>query len=258
MWTGEDPLPGVDTDEIQAFQAPLPTRERLVELGAAWVDHAAPELARLCAGWALRNQPVEELVGYLSPCSCAPKVFPRSALSSRFPPGETLDALRRIRMQRGRLAVVATASDHSDYGPLSPSEHHIVLPNVAAPDTAGLLEPLSAEHRTLLDRCIEQHLPRQRSFLVKKLFDHSTPDALYMSADFLEHGGTLHIHRRDLAMPDDPPLLDAADYEAVPGKVLCIVRPQRVWQKSATARTDPDQRFGPRLERDLCHERVYL
>ncbi|HEY8087059.1 MAG TPA: hypothetical protein VIF09_04420, partial [Polyangiaceae bacterium] len=212
MGSSEPTHPGVDPDETQPFWAPPPTRGRSFERAAGWmVDRAAPDLARLCAGWALRNWPVEELVGHLSHCRCRPKVFPRSALSSRFAPGETLDALRRIRTQRGRLAVVETGPDDSIDGRRPPREHHIVLPNVAVPDTAGLLEPLSAERRALVDRCIEQQWPRLRRTLVKDLFDDGSPDALYMGADFLERGGSIGLRRRSVALPDDPPLLDAAD-----------------------------------------------
>jgi hypothetical protein len=93
---------------------------------------------------------------------------------------------------------------------------------------------------------------------VKDLFDDGTPDALYLCADFLERGGSIGLRRRSVALPDDPPLLDAADYEAVPGKVLCIVRrPEWDWQKNAAAWIDLDQ-LGLRLERDACLERPFL
>jgi hypothetical protein len=244
--------PGIDPDETQPFWEPPPTPGRAVERGAAWrVDKATADLARLCAGWALRDRPVEELVGHVSPCACRPKVFPRSALSSRFAPGGTLDALRRIRTQRGRLAVVETGPD----GP--PREHHVVLPSVAVPDATGLLEPMSAERRALLDGCIQERLPTLRRILVKDLFDHSTPDALFMCADFLERGGSFHIGRRGVALPDERPFLDAADYEAVPGKLLCIVRPEWDWQKNAAAWIDLEQ-LDLRLEGDSCGERLYL
>jgi hypothetical protein len=253
-----EPTPlGINPDDTQPFRAPAPPPEprRSLERGAAWrVDRAAPELARLCAGWALRNQPVEELVGHVSDCRCWPKVFPRSALSSRFAPGETLDALRRIRSQRGRLAVVETDPDGSIDGRRPPREHHIVLPNVAVPDTAGLLEPLPAERRELLDRCIEQHLEWLRRILVKQLCDYETPDALYMNAFVLDRGGLFTIYPRGAAPPDDPPFIDAADYEAVPGKLLCIVRD---WQTKAAAWIDLDQ-LDLGLMKDPCRERLYL
>jgi len=258
MWNCEPMSSGIDPDETQPglLQQPLPRRP--IDCGTAWaVDKAAPDLARLCAGWALRGRSVEDLVGLVSHCGCRPKVFPRCALSSRFGPGETLDALREIRTQRGRLAVVETWADPRTEERPRYAGHHIVLPGVAVPDSDGHLEPLSTELRDLLDRCLEPVRPGLRGVLVKDLLDHHTRDALYLSADYLESGGAIHLHRRDDALSEDRVLLDAAEYETMPGKLLCIVLPQRVWQKNAAAWLDLEQ-LGLRLERDSCFETTYL
>jgi hypothetical protein len=247
----EDTNPSIQLDELR------PSPPRPVRSPTAWaVDRAAPELARLCAGWALRNRSVEELVGYVTPCGCRPKVLPRDALASRLAPGPGLDALRAIPVRRGRLAVVEVLPEDGD-DPRDPREHHIVLPSVVVDPPEGLLEPLSAERRDLLDRCLESRLPVLRPILAKKLFDHHTPDALYVSASHLELGGGFNTVRRDWVHAGDAPLLDAADYEVMPGNLLFIVRPDWIGQKEAAAWIGLEQ-LGLRLARDSCFEREYM
>lgn len=253
VWTPEPTKPGLDPDET----GPLPARpapHNPIQVPPAWrVDRAAPELARLCAGWAHRGRAVEDLVGLVHPCWYRPKVMPRDELSSRLGAGTMLEALRAIRSQPGRLAVVETWCRLGHERSHEYREHHIVVPQLDAADTRGRLGELSADRRDLLRRRIEELHPRLRTQLAKHLFDDHTPDALYLEADFLERGGTLHLCRRCYAPPDQKLLLDAAEYEAHPGKVLCIVRPEWNWQPVAAAWIDLEQ-LDLSLGADPCRE----
>jgi hypothetical protein len=221
------------------------------------VDRAAPELAWLCAGWVHRGRAIEDLVGLVRGCWCQPKVMPRDELSSRLGAGRMLEALRAIRTAPGRLAVVETSSGEGREKGHEYREHHIVVPQVDAADTRGRLGGLSAERRDLLRRRIEEFQPRLRTTLAKELFDCHTPDALYLEADLLERGGIPSLRRRCYALPDEKQLLDAAEYEARPGKLLCIVRPDWDWQPDAAAWIDLEQ-LGLSLEADPCDEQLRL
>jgi hypothetical protein len=239
---------------------PLPLLEepprRRMQPGRAWkVDRDTPHLARLCAGWARHGLPLEDLVGLVRGCSCRPAVMPRAELPSRLAPGELLDALGAIRAVPGRLAVVETSSDRTEAA-RECREHHILVPPVDVPETGARLEPLSADRRALLDRRLDEK-PGLGRILAKSLFDDHTPDALYVEATLLELGGCFQVQRRRYAGPKVKQLLDAADYEARPAKLLCLVGPDWVWQQDGVAWVEIE-RFGLHLEADPCWDELRL
>jgi hypothetical protein len=170
-----------------------------------------------------------------------------------------LDALRAIRTEPGRLAVVEVGSAEFPGDVLGYREHHILIPQIDAADTRGRLEPLSAERRALLDRRIEEYQHRRRvpGWLAKLLFDHHTPDALYLDVDMLELGGAFQLRNRSAALPKHKWLLDAADCEAHPGRLLCIVHPDWIGQNEAATWIDLEQ-LGLFLEADPCRENERL
>lgn len=255
VWTPEpEPTkPQLDPDETGPLPVQPAPRRRIEVPPGRKVDRSAPDLARLCAGWAHRGRAVEDLVGLVHDCWCHPTVMPRDELSSRLDAGTMLDAMRAIRTQPGRLAVVEISFGEGREEEHEYREHHILVPQVDAADTRGRLGELSAERGDLLRRRIEELHPRLRTQLAKDLFDYHTPDALYLEADYLERGGALYLSRRRDALPDDKELLDAAEYETHPGKMLCIVRQEWNWQPVSAAWIDLDQ-LGLFLEADPCFE----
>ena len=168
MWSSEPTRPGVDPDETQPFRAqPAPRR---IGCGPDWaVDRAAPELARLCAGWALRNRPVEELVGHVSPV----RVGRRSSLGPRSRRGSP----------RGRRSTPSVGFGPSGAGsrwwtsgPTTRSTGSTFLASTTSSFRASpcRIPPDSSSRcrRSVVRssiRCIEQHLPRLRRVLVKDL-----------------------------------------------------------------------------------------
>ncbi len=254
MMAAQDPEEFIDPDETlppgPRVEAP-PVRR--MQPGAAWkVDRDAPAMARLCAGWAQRGRSVAELVGVVRQnCGCNPTVMPRVEIAARLAPGRLLEALRTLRTEPDRLAVVEVSSDH--WGPGDPEylEHWIRVPGVDVEDTRGLLEPLSSKRRDLLDlRMGDRRRPLSWPF-IRDLFDHHTPDALYLEAKLLHLGGALQIcHRRD-ASEEDRRLLEAASYEAHPGKLTCLVYPDWTWEREAAAWIDLEK-LGLQPGEDPC------
>jgi hypothetical protein len=255
MMPAEDLEPFVDPDETQPptprVYTPPPRR---MQPGAGWkVDRAAPELARLCAGWAQRGRSLADLVGVVRRnCGCNPTVMPRVEIAARVAPGRLLDALRAIRIEPDRLAVVEVSSDPRGPGDPEFREHQIRVPSVDADDTRGLLEPLSAKRRELLDRRMgDRRRPLSWPF-IRDLLDHHTPDALYLEAKLLHLGGALQVCHREFASPEERRLLDAASYEVHPGKLACLVYPDWTWERESAAWIDLEQ-LGLRPNEDPCH-----
>ncbi len=248
----EDPEQTLDPDDTAPLPRIDPPLPRRMEPGAAWkVDRAAPELARLCAGWALRGHSLPDLVGIVRSCKCNPVVIPRVDVAARVAPGPLLDATRAIRAESDRLAVVEVCSDLWDRQETEYREHRIRVPGVDVDDTRGLLEPLSPERRELLDRRMDE-CPRPLSWsFIRDLIDHHTPDALYLDAKLLALGSALQLYKRHYASPEDRRLLDAAAYEAHPGKLPCLVHPDRIWQRMSVAWIDLEQ-LGLLPDEDPC------
>jgi hypothetical protein len=223
------------------------------------VDRAGPDLARFCAGWAQRGRSLEDLVGFVPDCLCKGKVMPRDELTSRVAPGPLLDALRAIHPQPGRLAVVASKrSDFRSSGECTYHEHHVLVPQIDVPDTRGCLGQLSAARRELLERRIDEVRPRLAPNLAKMLFDQGTADELHLVTYMLEQGGGgLHVQRNQHVFSTDRKLLDAAAYEVQPGKLLCIVHRDWVWQADAVAWIDV-RRILPSIAGDPCSEQLRL
>lgn len=132
-------------------------------------------------------------------------------------------------------------------------DHHILVPQLEVRDKRVSLGSLSAERRELLDRRVEEFRQKMVRFLAKDLFDYSGPDALYLKTYMLERGDGLHLQRRCYAVEEDRPLLDAADFEVQPGKMLCIIKKDWVWQDDAIAWIDL-ARLGLSLDGEPCLE----
>jgi hypothetical protein len=252
MIPAEDLETFVDPDETRPHPLVETPPRRRMEPGAAWsVDRGAPELARLCAGWAQRGRSLAELVGIVRQCGCKPTVIPRVDIAALVAPGRLLDALRSIRTELDRLAVVAVSSDPRGKENPEYREHWIRVPRVDAEDTRGLLEPLSVKRRELLARRMVE-CPRALSWpFIRDLLDHHTPDALYLEAKLLHLGGVLQVCKRVYATPEQLRLLDAASYEVHPGKVACLVYPDWNWERVAAAWIDLDQ-LGLQANEDPC------
>jgi hypothetical protein len=157
--------------------------------------------------------------------------------------------------QRGRsLAELASArSERFAY-----HGHHIRIPTVAVADTRGLLEPMSAKRRELFDRRLAENRERVIRCLVKPVCDHRTPDALFVHARYLPLGGVFHVGRRDWATPEQAQLLDAADYEARPGKLTCISAPDWIGEREAAAWIDLEELGLLLPDEDPCDGRTYV
>ncbi len=252
-------LPGLDDDDDEDDDQP-PPRPRL-EPAPAWsVDRAAPRLAYLCAGWAHRGRALEDLVALVPGCRCSPAVMPRSEVASRLDPGPTRDALLGIRRVAGRLAVVQITSGSAGEGRWHKHfEHHISVPPVDAPDTRGCLEVLSDGRRALLHRGIKESPQRATNarILAKQLFDHGTPDALYVRVSFLEVGGQFAAYPRSYHSDAERRVFDAASYEARPGKLLCLVPGASLWKDVAAGWVDVEE-FGPSFAGHPCDERLHV
>lgn len=224
----------------------------------AWsVDHAAFRLAQLCAGWAHRGRSLQDLVGLVPDCRCVTRVLPRAELAARLDPGPRLDALRAIGARPGRLAVVEVALD---WGRREPEyrDHHIHVPQVEVPDTRGLLEPLPADRRAQLGRNMAEK-PYLTIACIKHLLDHRGVDAIYMRAELVEQGAIPQLYPRRYASAEQTELLDAAEYDAHPGKIVCLVHPDKVWQQQAVAWVALED-VGLPLEHACCpkgHSRLH-
>ena len=238
----EDPDQTLDPDDTARFSRPYTPVPRGMQPGAAWrVDEAAPELSRLCAGWALRGHSLPDLLGIVRSCECNPVVIPRVDLAARLAPGPLLDAMRAIPAQPDRLAAVEVRFDRWERRDPEYHEHHIRVPEVDVDDTRGLLERLSPERRELLERRMDE-APRPLSWsFVRDLFDHHTPDALFLDARLLELGSSIQLCKRKYASLEERRFLDAAAYEVRPGKMPCLVHPDRIWQRMSVAWIDLEE-----------------
>jgi hypothetical protein len=220
---------------VEPPSRPIRTRSD-EEWAAARVDEELRELAWLCAGWAHRGRVVEELVGLVTGCACHPKVIPRDELSARLDPGPLLDALASTRARRDRLAVVAARAGGFF------CTFHVTVPEVPAPDTRGVLGPISEKRQGLLERGIEEWKPRMREYFDKNIQDARTIDGIHVHVFGLELGGIGSVYKNSKHVPGGR-LLDASRFEVQPNKVLFLVERDYEWDHDAAVWIDP-RRLG--------------
>jgi hypothetical protein len=114
------------------------------------VDERTRELDEQCAGWLQRGYVVDDLVGIVCDdfITCGAKVLPRSDVSRRLAGNMAAPTLERAPPRTGRLTVAVCFEGHC-------VARHIRLPGVAVvPDLRGLLVPLPAERRAILDELL--------------------------------------------------------------------------------------------------------
>ena len=147
-----DPEDTIPPDPPAPPSAPPPRIPvTLEQLGAIVVDAHARSLAQWCAGWARRGYAIEDLVGVVHDCHCTTKVFPRAELARRYRSGSAVrEALASGGSRPGRLTVAALTQDGC------PTYHPSIPTGLEAPDTRGLLEPLSAARRDWLEAYVDR------------------------------------------------------------------------------------------------------
>ena len=103
------------------------------------------------------------------------------------------------------------------------------------------------ERRNELLRRLEELKPKLIDWLAKDSFDHHALDALYLETFMLDYGrklgegGTIGVHRKKDAPSRTQPLLDSAQFEVVPNKLLCLVPKEFTWEADAIVWLEPEQ-----------------
>jgi hypothetical protein len=249
-----DPEDTIPPPPSSRSSAPPPPRAlvTLEELGAIVVDDEAITLARWCAGWARRGYAIEDLVGVVHDCRCTTKVFPRADLPRRYAPGTPVrEALASAGSRPGRLTVAAFTQDGC------PTYHPSIPSGVEAPDTRGLLEPLSAKRRQWLEDYVERAGDLMRRCIEKEVLScgQRIDDALVM-VDFVWANNWRAWPKHNVSIEEHEPFVDAAEFEAIPYHVMVLFQPDD-GEGYAAGWVAPERLGfeGEDLKRLICRER---
>ncbi len=183
-------------------------------------------------------------------CHCTTKVFPRAELARRYAPGTGVrEALASAGSRPGRLTVAALTQDGC------PTYHPSIPTGLEAPDTRGLLEPMSAARRDWLEAYVDRAGDFMRRAMEKEVLSTGRRiDEVVVLVSYLDNwwawpkwNGLIREH---------DPFVEAAEFEAIPYRVMVLFQPDEGGGYAAGWVAPERLGFhGEDLKRLICRER---
>ena len=203
-----------------------------------------------CAGWARRGYAIEDLVGVVHDCHCTTKVFPRAELARRYASSTAVrEALASSGSRSGRLTVAALTQDGC------PTYHPSIPTGLEAPDTRGLLEPLSAARRDQMEGYVDRVGDFWRRSIEKEVL--STGRRIDQVVVMLNYRYDWRAWPKwDASIREHDSFVEAAEFEAIPYHVMVLFTPDEAGGYAAGWVAPERLGFhGEDLKRLICRER---